>query len=104
MLLWLSLHLLIGFPLGLLFANAFEWWFHKYVLHGLGKKKGTFWNFHWYEHPAESRRHGMLDKAYAAPWLGGGLNARTSIPPGRAHACRGTSTITWRRTRTRTGA
>jgi len=77
MLLRLALHLLIGIPLGLLFANAFECWFHKYVLHGLGKKKGTFWNFHWYEHHAESRKHDMLDKAYAEPWLGSGLNART---------------------------
>lgn len=74
---WLSLHLLIGFPAGILFANAFEWWFHKYVLHGLGKKKGTFWNFHWYEHHAESRKHDMLDKAYTESWVGGGLNARS---------------------------
>ncbi len=73
----LVLHLAIGFPLGILFANAFEWYFHKYVLHGLGKKKGTFWNFHWYEHHAESRKHDMYDKAYAVPWLGTGLNART---------------------------
>lgn len=75
--LWLALHLIIGFPLGIVAANAFEWWFHKHVLHGLGKKKGTFWNFHWYEHHAESRRHDMVDDAYAAPWLGNGINART---------------------------
>lgn len=67
----------VGFPLGLFLANGFEWAFHKYVLHGLGKKKGTFWNFHWYEHHAESRKAEMHDPAYETTWLTGGLNARS---------------------------
>lgn len=75
--LWLALHLLIGFPLGLLASNAFEWWMHKYVLHGMGKKKGNFWNFHWYEHHAESRRNDMIDPAYEGTWVTGGWNARS---------------------------
>ncbi len=36
---------MIGIPLGLLWANAGEWAIHKYVLHGLGRRKGTFWAF-----------------------------------------------------------
>jgi hypothetical protein len=68
---------LVGFPLGLFVSNGFEWFFHKHVLHGVGKRKGTFWNFHWYEHHAESRRADMLDPAYATTWLTGGLNARS---------------------------
>ena len=55
---------MIGIPLGLLAANATEWVVHKYVLHGLGKKKESFWAFHWHEHHRESRRHGMRDPHY----------------------------------------
>lgn len=73
----IAFEVFVGFPLGLLGANAFEWCFHKYVLHGLGKKKGTFWNFHWYEHHADSRKFDMLDPAYKTTWLQGGLNARS---------------------------
>jgi hypothetical protein len=47
---------MIGIPLALLAANATEWVVHKYVLHGLGKKKSSFWAFHWHEHHAESRK------------------------------------------------
>lgn len=61
---------MIGIPLGLLAANASEWLIHKYVLHGAGKKKGSFWAFHWHEHHKESRRHGMRDPHYERPVLG----------------------------------
>ncbi|MCB9601193.1 MAG: hypothetical protein H6721_21035 [Sandaracinus sp.] len=56
---------MIGIPLGLLAANATEWVVHKYVLHGLGKKKSSFWSFHWHEHHAESRTNVMRDPHYA---------------------------------------
>ncbi len=55
---------MIGIPLGLLYANAGEWLLHKYVLHGLGKKKGSFWSFHWHEHHRASRRQEMMDEGY----------------------------------------
>lgn len=55
---------MIGIPLGLLAANATEWMVHKYVLHGLGKKKSSFWSFHWHEHHAESRTNAMADPHY----------------------------------------
>ena len=41
---------MLGFIPGLIFANAFEWYFHKEVLHRQGKKKGNFWRFHWADH------------------------------------------------------
>ncbi|HND46146.1 MAG TPA: sterol desaturase family protein [Chitinophagales bacterium] len=41
---------MFGFIPGLIFANAFEWYFHKEILHGQGKKKGNFWRFHWAVH------------------------------------------------------
>ena len=36
--------------LGLLYANFLEWSIHKYVLHGLGKKRSSIWSFHFHEH------------------------------------------------------
>src|SRR4051812_26166049 len=55
---------MIGIPLGLIYSNAFEWAFHKYVLHGLGKNKKSFWSFHFHEHHREARRHDMIDPGY----------------------------------------
>jgi hypothetical protein len=55
---------MIGIPLGLLYTNVGEWLVHKYVLHGLGKNKDSFWAFHWHEHHRESRTHDMLDPQY----------------------------------------
>ena len=34
---------MLGIPLGLAASNATEWLMHKYVLHGLGRKKDSFW-------------------------------------------------------------
>jgi sterol desaturase/sphingolipid hydroxylase (fatty acid hydroxylase superfamily) len=55
---------MIGIPVGLLYANAFEWAFHKYVLHGLGKNKKSFWSFHFHEHHREARKNNMRDPGY----------------------------------------
>jgi hypothetical protein len=55
---------MIGIPLGLLASNAGEWFIHKYVLHGLGKNKKSFWSFHWHEHHRESRKNDMIDPQY----------------------------------------
>ncbi len=63
----LALHFVIGFPLGLVMANAGEWFIHKYVLHGLGKRRRSFWSFHWYAHHNASRRHDMYDEDYERP-------------------------------------
>jgi sterol desaturase/sphingolipid hydroxylase (fatty acid hydroxylase superfamily) len=55
---------MIGIPLGLLYANASEWLIHKHVLHGTGRKKGSFFRFHWVEHHREVRLHDMVDHDY----------------------------------------
>lgn len=56
---------------GLVYANVTEWLVHKYILHGLGKKKGNFWAFHWHEHHRKSRKYQMLDMSYFDPmWSG----------------------------------
>ena len=60
---------MLGFPLGLIAANAFEWVMHKYVLHDLGRNKKSYWSFHWHEHHKQSRRGGFKDADYErSPW------------------------------------
>jgi sterol desaturase/sphingolipid hydroxylase (fatty acid hydroxylase superfamily) len=58
---------MIGIPLGWLYANATEWVAHRYLLHGLGKNKTSFWFFHWGEHHGVCRKHAMEDVAYRKP-------------------------------------
>lgn len=58
---------MIGIPLGLVAANATEWLVHKYVLHGLGRDKRSFWSFHWHDHHKAARRHDHVDPAYQEP-------------------------------------
>ncbi len=70
---------MIGIPLGLLYANATEWVAHKYVLHGLGKRKSSFWAFHWHEHHGESRRNDFRDVAYEQPLLGWHSQAKEAV-------------------------
>jgi sterol desaturase/sphingolipid hydroxylase (fatty acid hydroxylase superfamily) len=80
---------MLGFPIGLLYANAGEWLFHKHVLHGLGKRRESFWSFHFHEHHQESRRHGMLDEDYHRPlrgWHGQSKEALALALAALAHA------------------
>ena len=58
---------MLGIPLGLLWANAGEWWIHKHLLHGSGKNKKSFWSFHWNEHHRASRKNGFVDAHYHQP-------------------------------------
>jgi hypothetical protein len=62
---------LLQIAAGLVYANVTEWLVHKYVLHGLGKKKGSYWSFHWHEHHRASRKHDMLDESYFLPFWSG---------------------------------
>ena len=55
---------MIGIPIGLLGANAIEWVMHKHVLHGMGRKRGTFWSFHFHEHHKMVRKHDYYDPNY----------------------------------------
>ena len=58
---------MIGFAIGLLYSNAVEWVTHRDLLHGLGKRKGSMWGFHWWGHHRASRRYGMVDPEYHEP-------------------------------------
>ncbi len=55
---------MIGIPLGIVVGSGLEWAVHKYVLHGLGRNKASYWSFHWHEHHGEVRRNGHIDKHY----------------------------------------
>lgn len=55
---------MLGIPVGLITANAVEWVVHKHVLHGWGRRRGTFWAFHFHEHHREVRAHAFRDPNY----------------------------------------
>ena len=69
---------MIGIPIGLFVANGTEWAMHKYVLHGLGKRKSSLWSFHWHEHHRSCRRNEHKDPGYSRSvfgWHGQGKEA-----------------------------
>ncbi len=55
---------MIGIPIGLVYANATEWFVHRYILHGLGRNKTSFWAFHWHDHHKNVRKNGHIDESY----------------------------------------
>ena len=78
---------MIGIPLGLAAANLTEWVVHKYVLHGLGQNKKSFWSFHWHTHHGNARKNGHLDSDYTGSvfeWNGQGKEALALVAGGVA--------------------
>ena len=71
---------MLGIPIGLAYANLSEWAIHKYVLHGLGKKPGSFWSFHWHEHHRAARANGHHDAAYEQSLLASLLKTPEPAP------------------------
>lgn len=65
---WIILHV-ISFPLGRLLAAAVEWSAHRYLLHGLGKKRGSLLSFHYRDHHRACRRNQMHDAEYVQGML-----------------------------------
>lgn len=55
---------MLGIPLGLITANAFEWFMHKHVLHEQGRDKRSFWAFHFHEHHKVVRKNDYHDPNY----------------------------------------
>jgi len=70
---------MLGFPLAFVYANAAEWWIHKNVLHGPGKKRESFWSFHFHEHHNASRRHDMVDEAYTSRPMGWNAQGKEAL-------------------------
>jgi sterol desaturase/sphingolipid hydroxylase (fatty acid hydroxylase superfamily) len=57
-------NLVVQFVLGLFYTNVGEWLVHRYILHGFGKKRNSFWAYHLYEHHVVCRTNGMIDLGY----------------------------------------
>jgi len=54
------LHVLAGIVL----ANFYEWFIHRYLLHGIGRLKDSVWNFHWGAHHKITRQNNGHDSTY----------------------------------------
>ncbi|MDC9728711.1 MAG: sterol desaturase family protein [Methyloprofundus sp.] len=54
----------LQFCFALLLANAGEWAMHRYLLHGLGKRRKSIWAYHLYEHHLISKKLDMVDPGY----------------------------------------
>lgn len=79
---------MIGIPLGLAYSNANEWLIHKYVLHGRGRNRKSFFSFHWLEHHRAARLSQFRDEAYEQSVLGDhaqGREAAALIAAGVLH-------------------
>ena len=46
------------------YANLFEWLWHKHVYHGLGKKKKSWFSGHWRDHHRVVRKSKGFDLSY----------------------------------------
>jgi hypothetical protein len=70
---------MIGIALGLLYCNVAEWLVHKHVLHPAGRKKGSWFRFHWVEHHSACAVHDMHDPAYARSVFGNHAQGREAL-------------------------
>ena len=50
--------------MSIVYANILEWGVHKYVLHGVGKVRGSMWSSHFHEHHRNSIRFSGGDPDY----------------------------------------
>jgi len=60
---WYAFAIVFGF----LYATLLEWLLHKYILHGLGKNKKSYWAFHWHSHHKTCRKNKNSDINYKFP-------------------------------------
>jgi sterol desaturase/sphingolipid hydroxylase (fatty acid hydroxylase superfamily) len=70
---------MLGIPIALAVSNATEWVIHKYVLHGQGRVRGTFWSFHWHEHHRNARANGFVDPDYERSLFGWNAQAKEAL-------------------------
>ncbi len=59
---------LVQFAAGYAYVKVVENLAHKYILHGLGEDKKSYWSFHFHDHHKAAIKYGMLDPAYFEPW------------------------------------
>ncbi len=66
-------------PLAFFYSHIAEWVMHKYVLHGIGKKRSSFWSFHWSEHHKKARKSDFYDGDYLNGWSGPPLREKIGL-------------------------
>lgn len=49
---------------GLVYASLLEYLIHRFILHGVGKKKDSVFSFHWKDHHRAVRKNKGKDPAY----------------------------------------
>src|SRR5262245_61601929 len=70
---------MIGIPLAVgVFAYG-EWAAHKYLLHGLGRKRTSYFSVHFHEHHQAVRRAGGYDIDYEGPIWSTKTQAREAV-------------------------
>jgi hypothetical protein len=52
------------FIIGVFIGNVNEYLVHKYILHGLGKNKKSFFSSHWHRHHKAARKYNFYDQNY----------------------------------------
>lgn len=52
------------FFVGMFLGNVYEYILHRYVLHGLGKNKKSYFSSHWHNHHRTARKNKFLDFSY----------------------------------------
>jgi len=60
--------IICAFIIAGVFSNLVEWLTHKYILHGLGKNKKSWFHFHWQHHHI-SKKHNFIDEDYKLGFL-----------------------------------
>lgn len=70
---------MLGIPVAMVTANAMEWVIHKYLLHGRGRDRASFWAFHWHEHHGECRRNDHIDVNYDKSVFGWNAQGKEAI-------------------------
>ena len=54
------------FLLGIFIANVIEYSVHRYLFHGLGRKRKSIFAFHLRQHHIKARRNKFVDKKVSA--------------------------------------
>ena len=55
---------LLLFVLAFVYSNLLEWVIHKYLFHGLGKNKKSYFSTHWHHHHKTVRKNEYKDISY----------------------------------------
>ena len=69
----------LSIPLAIIYSQIAEWVIHKYILHGLGKKKRNFWSFHWHAHHKNCRKNKNRDDDYLDGMQGPPLREKVGL-------------------------